>query len=230
MAEGLRMILKNIILNFLNKNKRKKQHVYVNMAAKVRCCTFEGYNSVTKDCEIHNVSMGKGTYLARGVRLSDCRIGKFCSIGPGVTSINGSHPTRDFVSTHPAFYSAHTPSHLSYTEEQRYDEYKWLDQSNHVLNKIGNDVWIGAHALIMEGVSIGDGAIVAAGAVVTKDVPPYAIVGGVPAKIIRYRFDEESIEKLLLIKWWDKDEEWIRKKAPLFNNYLEFIIDDQISP
>ncbi|EPZ37468.1 transferase hexapeptide repeat containing protein [Anoxybacillus ayderensis] len=70
---------------------------------------------------------------------------------------------------------------------------------------IGNDVWIGANSIVLDGVKIGDGAIVAAGAVVTKDVPDYAIVGGVPARVIRYRFNEEIIKQLKVIKWWDID-------------------------
>jgi len=88
---------------------------------------------------------------------------------------------------------------------------------------IGNDVWIGANAIILQGVTIGDGAIVAAGAVVTKDVPPYAIVGGVPAKVIKYRFPDSTIVKLLEIKWWDKPEEWILENVEKFSNVDDFI-------
>lgn len=74
---------------------------------------------------------------------------------------------------------------------------------------IGNDVWIGIRCIIMDGVSIGDGAVVAAGSVVTKDVAPYAIVGGVPAKVIRFRFNDSVIEKLLQLKWWDYTDDQI---------------------
>lgn len=72
---------------------------------------------------------------------------------------------------------------------------------------IGNDVWIGCRAIIMAGVTIGDGAVIGSGAVVTKDVPPYSVVGGAPAKIIKYRFDEETIQRLLKVKWWNYDPE-----------------------
>ena len=76
---------------------------------------------------------------------------------------------------------------------------------------IGNNVWIGDKATILPGVSIGDGAVIAANAVVTKDVPPYAIVGGVPAKVIGYRYDEDTIDFLLKVKWWNKDKKWFKE-------------------
>ena len=79
-------------------------------------------------------------------------------------------------------------------------------------------MWLGYGTKILEGVTVGDGAVVAAGAVVTKDVPPYAIVGGVPAKVIKYRFSEEDIEYLLKLRWWDKAEEWIKVHAEYFEN------------
>jgi virginiamycin A acetyltransferase len=82
---------------------------------------------------------------------------------------------------------------------------------------IGNDVWIGRGAMIMSGVVIGDGAVVAARAVVNRDVPPYAIVGGVPAKTIRYRFSGEIIDKLLIAQWWRWTDEMILQRLPFFN-------------
>ena len=85
-------------------------------------------------------------------------------------------------------------------------------------------MWIGSDARIMGGVQIGDGAIVAAGAIVTKDVPPYAIVGGVPACVIKYRFDTIKVEKLLNIQWWKKDEEWIVKHSEYFEDIDKFLI------
>lgn len=84
--------------------------------------------------------------------------------------------------------------------------------------KIGNDVWIQQNVFICGGVEISDGAIVLAGAVVTKDVPPYAVVGGIPAKVIRFRYDEETIQFLLRIKWWNNDIEWFKKNWRLLND------------
>lgn len=104
-----------------------------------------------------------------------------------------------------------------------YPIWKYTDPIGKKLVEIGNDVWIGSHVLIMDGVKIGDGAIIAAGAVVTKDVEPYSIVGGVPARHIRYRFSEEQIKKLLQLKWWEKDFGWIKEHYRDFRNINEFI-------
>ena len=89
--------------------------------------------------------------------------------------------------------------------------------------QIGNDVWIGTGAILLDGVTIGNGAIVAAGAVVNKDVPPYAVVGGVPAKIIKYRFSEEIVKKLEESRWWEKEESWLLKNAEKFSNIEIFL-------
>lgn len=128
--------------------------------------------------------------------IGNVDVGRYCSIAYGVNIGMFGHPvdwlsttTRQYTSSH--VYGA-KPLHLrSYDANPR--------------TSIGNDVWIGVGATIIDGVKIGDGVIVAAGAVVTKDVPPYAIVGGVPAKIIKYRFDVKTIKELLALKWWDYD-------------------------
>ena len=131
-------------------------------------------------------------------------IGKFCSIACGAKFLfNGANQTLKSLSTYPfpIFY-------------EEWSHGIWADKSwdNKVDIKIGNDVWIGYDAIIMAGVTIGDGAIIATRAVVTKDVPPYTIVGGVPAKIIRKRFSDEVIEELLKQKWWDLPNEEILKR------------------
>ena len=127
------------------------------------------------------------------------RIGKFCSIAQGVTILLGGEHRVEWVSTYPfdAFVEKAPPPYAS--DRGKGDVV------------IGNDVWIGREALILSGVKVGDGAVIASRAVVVKDVPPYAIVGGNPAKVIRFRFEPGQIEALLQLRWWDWPIERIRQ-------------------
>ena len=134
-------------------------------------------------------------------------IGKFCSIACGTKFLfNCANHTLKSLSTYtfPLFYEEWELEKSNITTA-------WDNKGDIV---IGNDVWIGYEAVIMAGVHIGDGAIIAARAVVTKDVPPYTIVGGVPARQIRKRFSEDTISSLLDIRWWDWSEEKIKKNIP----------------
>jgi acetyltransferase-like isoleucine patch superfamily enzyme len=126
--------------------------------------------------------------------MSYTSVGKFCSIGPNLICGRGVHPTTG-ISTSPMFYSTRKQNGMTLSVEDKIEERKNIS--------IGNDVFIGMNVSILDGVTIGDGAVIGAGAVVSKDIPPYAIAVGSPIKIIKYRFDEESIDKLLKIKWWD---------------------------
>ncbi|GBQ92913.1 CatB-related O-acetyltransferase [Gluconobacter albidus] len=130
-------------------------------------------------------------------------IGDYCSIGPNVTIILGNHRA-DLVSTYPF----KTLSHFWPSAEEGQ-----ADHSSKGDVVIGNDVWIGAHATLMSGVTIGDGAVIAAQALVTKSVPPYAIVGGNPAKVIRYRFPESIIARLLALAWWEWPETLVKERC-----------------
>ena len=132
-------------------------------------------------------------------------IGKYCSIGSGaVFMMAGNQGHRmDWISTFPFYFQAN----IFKTSKNAYKK----SGDTH----IGHDVWIGSEAMILAGVSIGSGAVVAARAVVTKDVPPYAIVGGNPAKIIKYRFDEETITQLRELKWWEWTESDVKNAMPL---------------
>lgn len=153
-----------------------------------------GNNTFGKGTHIHGSKIGRHSYVA-SARIVNTTIGTFCSIGPGVKIGGlGIHPT-DCLSTHPAFYSTLMQSGKTFATTNLFEELK--------SNTVGNDVWIGARVLVLDGISIGDGAIVAAGAVVTKNVPPYSIVGGVPARLIRSRFGSAEIEFLLKWQWWN---------------------------
>lgn len=186
-----------------------------------RNCIVEGNNRFSTNTKLYSCKIGKGTYFNINTILYHVIIGKYCSIGSNVQVINGRHPTSLFVTTHPAFFSTASQAGFTYVNKNKFEEYLFIKDNYTV--EIGNDVWIGTDARIMGGIKIGDGAIVAAGAVVTKDVPPYSIVGGVPARIIRYRFTDKQIDMLLKFKWWEKNDSWINEHADEFDNIDKFI-------
>lgn len=146
---------------------------------------------------LHAAYIGRYSYFASGSQVSMAKFGSFCSVGPYLICGYGDHPT-GFVSTSPVFFSTGKQCGVSFSDVDLFEERKEIS--------VGNDVWIGARVFIRDGIKIGNGAIIAAGSVVVKDVPPYAILGGVPAKIIRYRFTEKIIDQLLDLSWWDWNE------------------------
>ncbi len=138
-----------------------------------------------------------------GGRVGHCKIGRYCSIAPGVDIASDQHPS-NWLSTSMIQYvpDVHGWGRWLQGRGEAYTVPVRSFQSNATV-QIGNDVWIGQGVFVKSGVKIGDGAIIAAHAVVTEDVPPYAIAAGVPAKVKRYRFDEQMIEKLLSLCWWN---------------------------
>lgn len=183
---------------------------------------FEGKNSVASGSQVIKSEMGYASYCASNTFIRNTKIGRYCSIGKNVRIVDKTHPIDDFVSTHPAFYSSQNVTGVSYAQKSLFIETLYAVDSKWSV-EIGNDVWVCDNAMILGGHRIGDGAIIAAGAVVTKDVPPYAIYGGVPAQLIRYRFDKETREFLENSKWWDKGEEWIKANVKLFENVEYFV-------
>ncbi|MCZ7399979.1 MAG: DapH/DapD/GlmU-related protein [Candidatus Methanoperedens sp.] len=177
-------------------------------------CILGNHTVIHSNVSLSNVIIGDYSYILSSI--NNTTIGKFCSIASGCAIGIGKHPSKDFVSTFPAFFSKNNSGCLiSFATEDSFNEFERIE--------IGNDVWIGMNSIILDGVRIGDGAIIGAGSVVTKDVDDYAIVGGVPAKLIRYRFTKEQIEFLKKFKWWDKDIEWIKKNWKSFQNIDDFL-------
>ena len=165
--------MKNKIKTLLIRLKNARKHISIGANANLAFDScFEGYNHI-----------GRGTFFAGNIGYAsyigdDCcitaDIGRYSCIASRVVVVRGKHPTKDWVSMHPAFYSTRKQCGMTYTLENKYDEHG-------TLAKIGNDVWIGTNVVIMPGITIGNGVIIGAGAVVTKDIPDYSIVGGVPA-------------------------------------------------
>ncbi|WP_446725118.1 CatB-related O-acetyltransferase [Mucilaginibacter sp. SJ] len=165
-------------------------------------------NYISNQCNLNNVGLDDFSYVGAASQLFNVKVGKFCSIADNVKIGLGFHPT-DRVSTHPSFYS-NNKAFKCFANENLFNEYKET--------VIENDVWIGSNAIIFGGITIGNGSVVAGGSIVTKDVEPYAIVGGNPAKLIKYRFEEDIIKKLLSFKWWSHDLSWIEANYKSFND------------
>ncbi|MBQ7724557.1 MAG: CatB-related O-acetyltransferase [Lachnospiraceae bacterium] len=172
---------------------------------------IEGKNYLGKNTAIHGCRLGYGSYINNNGDFSHTDIGYYTSIGANVTTAVGSHPLNGYVALHPAFTYKKKVFGYSFVDKDIY-----TDETPRI--SIGSDVWIGNNVVILDGAKIGDGAVVGAGSVVKGELPPYSINAGVPAKTIRYRFTEEEIQALLKLKWWEKDESWIRSHIEDFND------------
>ena len=157
--------------------------------------------------------MGFGSYLGPNSYVVG-NIGRFTSIAPFVRCNSGVHPYKlPYVTTSPSFYSLnlnHSQNGSTFAKQQMFKEHMFVDNDNKWIVNIGHDCWIGEHVFMVGGVTVNNGAVVLAHAVVTKDVPPYAIVGGIPAKVIGYRYDEETIAFLLKKCWWNNEIKGLR--------------------
>jgi acetyltransferase-like isoleucine patch superfamily enzyme len=164
---------------------------------------FEGANKIYQHT-LFRGNMGYGSYIAQHCMLA-ANIGRFTSIAPYVRNNRGVHPiSYPYATTCPMFFSIQKQNGLTFANRS-------LFQEKNNLVEIGSDCWIGENVFLVGGITIGDGAVVLAGAVVTKDVPPYAVVGGVPAKVIKYRYSDDVIRFLLDYKWWNRDISWLKK-------------------
>ena len=151
---------------------------------------------------LHDVQLGDYSYIAKNSTIRHCKIGKFCSIGSNFCCGLGIHPTNG-ISTAPMFYSTAKQNGTTLCSKCKTTEAK--------RTIIGNDVFIGANVTVLDGVTIADGAVIGAGAVVVNDIPPYAVAVGMPAKVVKYRFDEATIKALLEKQWWNGTEEDLKK-------------------
>ena len=181
-------------------------------------------------------SIGAFTYINGNPTLRSVNsIGRFCAIGPNVIT---GYPEHSVKSLSPHIMFSDTDSSWTYgfcdyfnnnkeIESIKKKQSEELSKKNEII--IGNDVWIGGNVIIMRGVTIGDGAIVATGAVVTKNVEPYSIVGGVPAKLIRYRFDKKTIKRLTKLKWWDYGPDCLKEIDICDINKTLKLLDERIN-
>lgn len=161
----------------------------------------------------YNSTLDRHSFCGYDCDVANADIGSFVSIANGVVIGGGRHPM-EWVAMSPVFYEGKDSVKAKFSTHPR-------TAAKRVT--IGHDVWIGRSAIVLPGVSIADGAVVGAGAVVTKPVPAYAIVAGNPAKILRYRFSEPVIERLLRTRWWTKDETELLRLGPLFNDVDRFL-------
>jgi acetyltransferase-like isoleucine patch superfamily enzyme len=194
------------------KNNNPTCHFYPQV--QIENVTFGEYCIAFQNVRMANCIIGSHTYVQKGTSIFNATIGKFCSIAANVSIGPGKHKM-DGVSLHPSFYLKNTPLAKTFVSVDHY--------TPSAETKIGNDVWIGERAIVLDGVTIGDGAIIAAGSVVTKDVSAFAIVGGTPAKLIRMRLPEETINVIQDSRWWLKTEDELINMRHLFYDVEQFV-------
>ncbi len=170
-------------------------------------CTLGNYVQINRRNILESTVIGDGTYTGANTIIKQASVGKYCSISWNVSATGNIHDY-NLLSSHPL---------------TRLKSFGFVQDNTPLESKIiriGNDVWIGANACILAGTSIGDGAVIGAGAVVTKDIPPYAIAVGNPAKVIKYRFNEEIISVLLKARWWNFPRDLIKENFDLFDKEM----------
>ncbi len=190
-------------------------HLRIGYLTKLNNVTFGRYNAIGSNAVIINCTLGDFSYINSFSYVLNTTIGRYCSVGPNVKIAPGKHPTSVFVSTHPVTFNNQANLLKNYCITDKFKNYQPVT--------IGNDVWIGANAIIIDGVNIADGAIIAANSLVTGDVGAYEIVGGNPARFIKKRFNDEQIKYLLDTAWWNRSEDWIQANISKFWNIEDFV-------
>lgn len=215
----LKRLLKLIFFKWNNRNKK----VFLSWKSNIlKGSVFEGYNKVWNGTTFGG-QLGRCSYVGSNGFLR-AKVGRFTSIAYGCVSVTGRHTYKEpYVSTSPLFVSTKGQTGIKIVDHDLFEEMPQADAQNNFDVIIGNDCWIGYKVSLVSGVKIEDGAVVLSHAFVTKDVPPYAIVGGVPAKIIGYRYEKEIIKQLLKIKWWNFPMEKIIDNKELFLDIKAFI-------
>lgn len=184
------------------------ENTFAGDGTKLDNCILNKFSRSGKYNHLYYVDLGKHTYTGQDTVIMHTKIDSFTSISWGVT-IGASEHDFNRLTSHTFLYNSYDKLNGGKVYYDRFEK-------NTV---VGSDVWIGANSTILRGVTVGDGAVIGANTVVTKEVPPYAIMVGNPAKIIKYRFSQDIVERLLRIKWWDMDDEFINKNCDLFAEY-----------
>lgn len=196
-----------------NKSRRfKKNHIFLDIKTIISKKTIiEPYVSIVGGGTFIDASIGTGTYIGSSCQLDYCKIGKYCSIGTNVRAVTSNHPL-EHISTSPVFYKTQSKQDtiIKVNNKSVFNNEKLMSNESFSVI-IGNDCWIGDNVLIKGGLTVGTGSVIGFGSVVTHDVPPFSIVCGNPAKVLRYRFDDETIKRIIESEWWNRDRDFLSK-------------------
>lgn len=210
--------LKHHIRHLKNKRVRFKGEPIVSLKTHL-----EGPNFIDSEVNIRNSHIGHHTYLSQYCYFPNTKIGRYTSIGRKAGVAFGNHPQSPYVSFSPAFSSTLNQANETFVDKEFFQPYILTDEKENFICEIGHDCWIGDNVTIINGVKIGDGALVAAGSVVTKNVDPFTVVAGVPARFLKHRFTIDQIEFLNQIQWWDWDVEKVKENVLLFHDIERFM-------